>query len=58
MTIHNIAANLKKTKGGEGAILNLEKEFRNKFKGISKFALKIKKNQMNLNQKIMILISY
>ena len=37
MTIHNIAANLKKTKGGEGAILNLEKEFRNKFKEISKF---------------------
>ncbi len=44
MTIHNIAANLKKTKGGEGAILNLEKEFRNKFKGISKFTANKKKS--------------
>ena len=49
MTIHNIAANLKKTKGGEGAILNLEKEFRNKFKGISKFAET--KLLINLNPK-------
>jgi len=39
MTIHNIAANLKKTKGGEGAILNLEKEFRNKFKEITSESL-------------------
>merc|ERR1719273_1879357 len=34
MTVHNIASNLKETKGGQGATLDLEKSFRNRFKSL------------------------
>lgn len=37
MTVHNIASNLKETKGGQGATLDLEKSFRNRFKSLSKY---------------------